>query len=94
MIDARPLLDCLDALESSARRDDADGAREAERRLEATWPPLRARLAAPPPTGPDLRKRRPGQVPETRRLLGAAEGDARRHDQRAAERDLQQARAQ
>lgn len=44
MIDARPLLDCLDALESSARRDDADGAREAQRRLETTWPPLRAQL--------------------------------------------------
>jgi hypothetical protein len=44
MIDARPLLDCLDALESSARRDDADGARKAQRRLETTWPPLRARL--------------------------------------------------
>ena len=44
MIDARPLLDCLDALESSARRDDADGAREAQRRLEETWPPLRAQL--------------------------------------------------
>lgn len=44
MIDARPLLDCLDALESSARRDDAGGAREAHRRLDETWPPLRAQL--------------------------------------------------
>jgi HPt (histidine-containing phosphotransfer) domain-containing protein len=44
MIDARPLLACLDALESSARRADPDGAREAQRRLEATWPPLRAQL--------------------------------------------------
>jgi hypothetical protein len=44
MIDARSLLDGLDALESSARRADADGAREAHRRLEATWPPLRAEL--------------------------------------------------
>jgi HPt (histidine-containing phosphotransfer) domain-containing protein len=44
MIDARPLLDCLDGLESSARRDDAGGAREAQRRLETTWPPLCAQL--------------------------------------------------
>ncbi len=44
MIDARPLLDGLDALESHARRTDVDGAREAHRRVEATWPPLRAEL--------------------------------------------------
>jgi Hpt domain-containing protein len=44
MIDARPLLDCLDGLESSARRADPDGAREAQRRLDETWPPLRAQL--------------------------------------------------
>lgn len=44
MIDARPLLDCLDALESSARRADPDRAREAQRRLDGTWPPLRAQL--------------------------------------------------
>jgi hypothetical protein len=44
MIDARPLLDCLDALESSARRADPDGACEARRRLDETWPPLRAQL--------------------------------------------------
>jgi hypothetical protein len=44
MIDARPMLDCLDALESSARRDDADGARQAQRRLDERWPPLCAQL--------------------------------------------------
>jgi hypothetical protein len=44
MIDARPLLDCLDALESSARRADPSGAREAQRRLDNTWPPLRSQL--------------------------------------------------
>jgi HPt (histidine-containing phosphotransfer) domain-containing protein len=44
MIDARPLLDCLDALESSARRDNADGARQARCRLDETWPPLCAQL--------------------------------------------------
>lgn len=44
MIDARPLLDCLDALESSARRADPGGAREAQRRLDETWPPLRGQL--------------------------------------------------
>jgi hypothetical protein len=44
MINARPLLEGLDALESSARRDDADGAREAERRIDTTWPPLCAQL--------------------------------------------------
>jgi hypothetical protein len=44
MIDARPLLDRLDALESSARRDDADGARDAQRRLGETWPRLCAQL--------------------------------------------------
>jgi hypothetical protein len=44
MIDARPLLDCLDALESSARGEDADGARQAQRRLDDLWPPLCAQL--------------------------------------------------
>jgi HPt (histidine-containing phosphotransfer) domain-containing protein len=44
MIDARPLLDCLDALESSARRADPGGARAAQRRLDETWPPLRSQL--------------------------------------------------
>lgn len=52
MIDARPLLDCLDALESSARRADPGGALEARRRLDETWPPLRSQLhrAAAPAT--------------------------------------------
>jgi hypothetical protein len=44
MIDARPLLDCLDALESSARRADPGAARAAQRRLSETWPPLRSQL--------------------------------------------------
>jgi hypothetical protein len=44
MIGARPLLDRLDALESSARGDDANGAREAQRRLQETWPRLCAQL--------------------------------------------------
>lgn len=44
MIDARPLLACLDALESSARRADPGGAREAQRRLDETWPPLCSQL--------------------------------------------------
>jgi hypothetical protein len=44
MIDARPLLDCLDTLESSARRADPGGAREAQRRLDKAWPPLRSQL--------------------------------------------------
>lgn len=44
MIDARPLLDCLDQLESSARRHDADAARRAHRQLGQKWPPLCAQM--------------------------------------------------
>jgi predicted lipoprotein with Yx(FWY)xxD motif len=44
MIDARPLLAELDALESSARQHDADGADHARQRLSNNWPPLRAAL--------------------------------------------------
>jgi HPt (histidine-containing phosphotransfer) domain-containing protein len=44
MIDARPLLDALDALESSARRNHVNGARQAHRRLDEAWPPLRSQL--------------------------------------------------
>jgi hypothetical protein len=44
MIDARPLLAALDALESGARRDDAQAARQAHRLVGETWPPLRAQL--------------------------------------------------
>jgi hypothetical protein len=44
MIDARALLDELDALESSARRHDAHGAAQAHRRLQETWPTLCSEL--------------------------------------------------
>jgi predicted lipoprotein with Yx(FWY)xxD motif len=44
MIDARPLLAELDALESSARQDDAEGAQHAHERLTRNWPPLRVAL--------------------------------------------------
>jgi HPt (histidine-containing phosphotransfer) domain-containing protein len=40
MIDARPLLDALAALESSARANDGEGALRAHRRLQDTWPRL------------------------------------------------------
>jgi hypothetical protein len=44
MIDARPLLAALEALEAGARRDDVQAARQAHRRVGETWPPLRSQL--------------------------------------------------
>lgn len=44
MIDARGMLDRLAELETGARCNDAQAAREAYRRLRAMWPELRRRL--------------------------------------------------
>jgi hypothetical protein len=44
MIDAQPLLAELEALESSARHGDADGAAQAREQLTHSWPSLRAAL--------------------------------------------------
>jgi hypothetical protein len=44
MIDARPLLDALGALESGARAQDPGAAHAAARRLQETWPRLRREL--------------------------------------------------
>jgi HPt (histidine-containing phosphotransfer) domain-containing protein len=44
MIDAQPLLAELEALESSARHGDADGAAQAGDRLTRSWPSLRFAL--------------------------------------------------
>jgi hypothetical protein len=44
MIDSRLLLERLDALEHSARREDLDGARSAQARLAEAWPAVRAQL--------------------------------------------------
>ena len=44
MIDARPLLDHLAAVETAARRRDPASARTAHHQLRADWPRLRDRL--------------------------------------------------
>jgi hypothetical protein len=44
MIDARPLLTALEALESGARRNDAQATHQAHSRIRETWPPLRSQL--------------------------------------------------
>ncbi len=44
MIDARPLLAALEALESGARRDDGQATRQAHGRIKEAWPPLRSQL--------------------------------------------------
>jgi Hpt domain len=44
MIEARPLLAALAALESGARGDDARAARQAHGRINQTWPPVRSQL--------------------------------------------------
>jgi hypothetical protein len=44
MIDARPLLTALEAMESGARRDDAQATRQAHSRIKEAWPPLRSQL--------------------------------------------------
>jgi hypothetical protein len=44
MIDARPMLDHLEALETSAREGEPEAATKANDRVRAGWPTLRERL--------------------------------------------------
>jgi hypothetical protein len=54
MINSRLLLERLDALERSARREDLDGARSAQGHLAEEWPAVRAQLQRAGGLDPDV----------------------------------------